>query len=550
MSRDADSWALTATCLSLLRAAPDYLGGAVIRMRAGPDRDAVLAGMAPLPLRKIHPGISDDQLLGGLDLTATLSTGRLAQRPGLFDAPCMALLTMAERCETELAAKLAHQLDREFGHCLIALDEGAEPDECVPAALADRLPFYISPEGRRPEGWSADNAGADTCDPGQVSATLEDAQTLTVIAAQFGIASLRAPLLALRAARVHAAVNGRTAVDRMDLEVAARLVYPHRATKVPDETEPPADTPEPPPQEEQQDATGDGLSLPEGDMIVDAVKALLPADVLAGLGQSGAGASRAGTGAGQKRVGNRRGRPLSPRPGRLDGRARIDLVATLRAAAPWQPLRRQQQQMADRLLIRPSDIRVKRYQDHSDRLLVFAVDASGSAALARLNEAKGAVELLLAQAYAARDHVALIAFRGTGADILLPPTRSLVQTKRRLATLPGGGGTPLAAGLQAASLLALQNRAKGLTPSLIVLTDGRANIALDGEGDRSRAGQDAKQVARLIQTQGLHSLLIDTGTRPHTGLRDLAACMGGTYLALPRADAQRLTTAVSAALDS
>ena len=87
-------------------------------------------------------------------------------------------------------------------------------------------------------------------------------------------------------------------------------------------------------------------------------------------------------------------------------------VATLRAAAPWQPLRRQAVPGKEGLHIRPADIRLKRYQDQSDRLLIFTVDASGSAAVSRLNEAKGAVELLLAQAYAARDHVALIAFRG------------------------------------------------------------------------------------------------------------------------------------------
>ena len=105
----------------------------------------------------------------------------------------------------------------------------------------------------------------------------------------------------------------------------------------------------------------------------------------------------------------------------------------------------------DRLLeLRADDIRLKQAQERSDRLLIFTVDASGSSALARLAEAKGAVELLLAQAYARRDHVALVAFRGAGAEVLLPPTRSLVQTKRRLAGLPGGGGTPLASGLAAA----------------------------------------------------------------------------------------------------
>jgi hypothetical protein len=93
------------------------------------------------------------------------------------------------------------------------------------------------------------------------------------------------------------------------------------------------------------------------------------------------------------------------------------------------------------LELRPDDIRLKQAQERSDRVLIFTVDASGSAALARLAEAKGAVELLLAQAYARRDHVALIAFRGDRAEVLLPPTRSLARARRRLADLPGGGGT-------------------------------------------------------------------------------------------------------------
>jgi magnesium chelatase subunit D len=190
----------------------------------------------------------------------------------------------------------------------------------------------------------------------------------------------------------------------------------------------------------------------------------------------------------------------------------------------------------------------KRFEDKSDRVLIFAVDASGSAALARLAEAKGAVELLLAQAYARRDHVALIAFRGTKAEVLLPPTRSLVQTKRRLAALPGGGGTPLAAGLRAAMELADHARRRGLTPTVAILTDGRANIALDGQANRAQAAQDAQMMARLLALQGTEALVIDTGNRPEPALRALSDTLRAVYLPMPRADAKRLSTAVSAAL--
>ncbi len=91
----------------------------------------------------------------------------------------------------------------------------------------------------------------------------------------------------------------------------------------------------------------------------------------------------------------------------------------------------------------------------------------------RLGEAKGAVEMLLADCYVRRDEVALIAFRGAGADLLLPATRSLTRAKRSLAALPGGGGTPLASGLAAAESLAEEVRRKGRTPTLVVITDGR-----------------------------------------------------------------------------
>lgn len=549
MSDSADSWARTALCIRLLLSAPAYLGGAVIRMRASPDRDRVLNALTPLALRRMHPTISDEQLFGGLDLAATLNSSHLVENKGFFETHCMALLVMAERCGGTLAAKLAHQLDRDAGHCIIALDEGAEPDEAAPPALSERLPFHIAPDGRPPHTWPGVPAGTVASHPEQVTCTSADMEVLTLLAAQFGIDSLRAPLQALRVARTHAALHDRSAVDREDLEAAASLVFPHRATRVPQEPDAAEAPPPPDPETGEETGTDQSLDLPDGDMLVEAVKALLPPDLLAGLVPAGTSRRAAGDGAGQKRKGNRRGRPLPSRPGRLDGRSRIDLVATLRAAAPWQPIRRAAQPHATGLLIRPTDIRLKRYQEQSDRLLIFAVDASGSAAVSRLNEAKGAVELLLAQAYAARDHVALVSFRGTEADLLLPPTRSLVQTKRRLASLPGGGGTPLATGLKQAASLATQSRSKGLTPTLVVLTDGRANIALDGTTNRAKAAEDAEQMARIIRTQGIQTLVIDMSVRPQAGLKTLASHFDGTYLALPRADARALTGAVSAALD-
>lgn len=241
---------------------------------------------------------------------------------------------------------------------------------------------------------------------------------------------------------------------------------------------------------------------------------------------------------------------MPSRAGKPGSGARVDVIATLRQAAPWQKMRRaaMPERGQNRLLLMPADIRIKRYQDQTDRVLIFVVDASGSAALARLAEAKGAVELMLAEAYSSRDHVALVTFRGQAAELSLPPTRSLVQTKRRLAGLPGGGATPLASALQVALDTAQQARSHGMTPTLALLTDGRGNIALDGSANRVRATEEATQLARAIAARSIPTLVIDTSLRPKPALADLSAQMGATLIALPRADAQCLSRTLSAAL--
>ncbi|CAN5176076.1 hypothetical protein BH11PSE10_BH11PSE10_10990 [soil metagenome] len=258
---------------------------------------------------------------------------------------------------------------------------------------------------------------------------------------------------------------------------------------------------------------------------------------------------------GEETVPAKSGRPLAARRGALRAGSRLDLLATLRAAIPWQRLRlieREQRGLEPspaRLLLRRDDFHIKRYRRPNETTTIFVVDASGSQALNRLAEAKGAVELLLADCYVRRDRVALIAFRGSGAETLLSPTRSLVRARRSLSGLPGGGGTPLAAGIDAAALLGsgLQSR-DGSQALLVFLTDARANIARDGSPGRGPAMQDALAAARQLRAQGLRSVLIDTSPRPQPQAMALAQAMAARYVPLPQGQAAQVYAAVSGAV--
>jgi magnesium chelatase subunit D len=221
-------------------------------------------------------------------------------------------------------------------------------------------------------------------------------------------------------------------------------------------------------------------------------------------------------------------------PGR-DGR--IALVETLTAAAPWRALRGAPE---GRIPVRQSDLRVRRTKSRAATSTIFAVDASGSQALARMAEAKGAVECLLADAYVRRDEVALVAFRKDGAEILLPPTSSLTRAKRALAALPGGGGTPLASGLTEALNLARQSVRAGREPTIVVLTDARANVTLAGEGGRVAAREDAVAAARAIRAAGVPVVVVDTAARPGEAAKALAAEMAARYAPLPRSNPEGL----------
>ena len=541
-------WNRAVLALSLAAIDPRGLNGVIIRARPSAARDALMqaARSLRLPHVRLHPVMTKQVLDGDVDVSATLGSGTVLMQRGLLArGPSMLVLPMAERASVYLSARLGQALDASEGHLLLALDESAENDEALPARLADRCAFEVILDDIalgdiRPPNLPDDIASLQKA-ARRVIIPPDIIEQLVMLAVSSGITSLRAPSFALRAAGAHAALNGRTTLDTDDISAAVMLVFAHRATQLPETSE--QNEPPPPQDQHKTQNQNDGLNIPD-DLLVDAINASLPAGL---LDRSSAGKGKTGAGSGAKRAGARRGRPL---PAGTSGNsdASVDLLATLRAAVPWQTLRKRGQPQSIRPVIYPSDLRNRRYETLSDRLLIFVVDAYGSAAMARLSEAKGAVELLLAGAYARRDHVALITFRGTKADVLLPPTRSLVQTKRRLAELPGGGATPLASGLSAAFTMAQTASRKGMTPTVITLTDGRANIALDGQPNRPRAASDAQDIARKLVNGGIDALVIDTTLRPDRNLRALADTMRAKYIALPRTDAQSVSAAVSASL--
>ena len=578
---------------TLLAIDPVGLGGVVLRGPHSGEREAWLAFVRALlpagtPQRRMPVHVGDAALLGGLDFTATLQAGRPVMQQGLLAQADGGLVTlaMAERLTPGVAARLASVLDTGeitlerdgMGQRLsarvglLALDEGLDDDEQVPGALRERLAFRLEAHALR--GLQAMALAPETVEaararlPGVV-ADAAFAEALCAAALALGVDSMRAPLQALRAARAAAALDGRDAVNAQDAALAARLVLAHRATRLPPsppedsaEAEPPEPAPEPDtpdtPDAQRDDSDRDDRddsSSPQelAERVVDAAQSAIPPGLLAliAMGERTRSRTQAGGRSGALQKGLVRGRPVGARRGEPRGGARLNLLETLRAAAPWQGLRARQatgDARARRIHVRREDFHVTRFKQNTSTTAIFVVDASGSSALHRLAEAKGAVELLLADCYVRRDRVAVLAFRGKRAQLLLPPTRSLARAKRSLAGLPGGGGTPLAAALDAARELVESVRRAGDTPVVVMLTDGRANVARDGTPGRESAMQDALAAASALRACGASAVLLDTSPQAQAGAQAgaqaLAQRMGATYLPLPHADARAMSSAV------
>lgn len=577
----AADWANALLAVSLFAVDPIGLKGIVIRAAPSPVRDRFMATLRRLvppdaPFRKLPPGVLDGRLLGGLDLPATLKAGRPISERGLLAQADggIVVLPMAERTPQGLAARLGTVLDRgevvaerdgmaireRASLAIVLMDEGAADDERPPPALLERIGLSV-----RLDGVSLSETASlesSTLDVRNARANLPSIsipsgliEALCGTSLALGITSLRAPMLALAAARASAALAGRQMVSEEDAAAAVRLVLAPRATHVPsaesedhsphDDREDDGDHAPSPDNSEQSESTPpDPKELTE--LLLAAAAAALPPGLLAEVAPAGSARQSSSVGkAGATRSSALRGAPIGSRPGTLGGGARLALLETLRAAAPWQPLRRRDG--GPLIAVRREDFRVKRFRERSETTTIFVVDASGSSAMNRLAEAKGAVEILLAECYVRRDRVALISFRGRGAELLLPPTSSLVRARRSLAALPGGGGTPIATALDAARVIADAVFRRGGTPLLVLLTDGRANVTRDGTGGREAAEAEALAAARYLALMRVPAVLLDTSPRPQAQAARLASALGAKYVPLPFADAAALSRAVKSA---
>ncbi|MGB3471279.1 MAG: magnesium chelatase subunit D [Erythrobacter sp.] len=551
----------------LFLTAPTLFSGMVLR-GASPARDALVSALndamasARKPMRRMPGHVDDERLLGGIDIAASLSAARSVRQRGLLEetAGGIIIIPMAERIEPGIAGRLSQHCDEsDAGPALVLLDDAVEADDAPPASLLERCAFHCDLGASRE--WQIAPLEPAAMFMSEVAPLDDDALVALAATAQaLGVSSLRPLIFAELAARAHAALCGQNEVDEADLEAAVRLVLAPRATQMPsseEAPEPPPESPPEPPPENGEDTSDEEKSQPDTpleEMLVEAATAAIPADLLAMLAQGKAPRRVTGGGTGKRRKSGLRGKPLGARQGMPRGGARLALIDTVRAAVPWQAVRRKERGKergieggagsSDPILMRKEDLRVRRFEDKAARVTIFAVDASGSAAAARLAESKGAVELMLAQAYVTRSEVALIAFRGDSAEVLLPPTRSLTRARRALSELPGGGGTPLAMGLDAARECADTVAAKGRTPSIIVLTDGRPNIGRDGQPGRKQAAEDAMASAKAIARSGFDALVVDISARVGPEGAKLADAMNARFLALPRADARQIHSAI------
>jgi magnesium chelatase subunit D len=561
----------------LLAINPKGLKGVTVKSQFGPVREAWLGYLKQLTsscgtqILKAPANISAEQLLGALDIEASLQAGSLIMSKGLLERVegHVLLLPMVERMDSQAIALISQALDDKntvdaaAPFSVIALDESDSAEEAISPRLLDRLAFelYLDQLSLADIRESLEVHSEDVDEAKKLLPSVKCSnaylEVMTKAGLSLGVSSLRANQFAFETAKTLAALRGLSEVGQDEVLDASRLVYtPSKRMNINPEMDH-SDQPDQDSEENRDDQHQD--TQPEDsqsdernqeqpsndeleDIIVEAVKASIPPQLLRQSKQNvRAGKSAAHisgkSGAVQKNFFS--GRPLTSRKGRPNDGRRLDILKSIRAAIPWQRLRgmkldtEQASGARTRINFRAEDLHIKQYLRRRGTVTIFLVDASGSSASQRLAEAKGALEELLAQCYIRRDEVAMVSMRGAKAEIVLPPTRSLVRAKRNLATLPGGGGTPLAAGFRAANEMAISLERKGLTPIIVIMSDGKANVNLNGVGGREGAHSDALMAAKELRIKNHRLLFVDTSPKPEILAQELSSAMAAQYFPLP-----------------